>query len=229
MKDTTVMKSWAEDDRPREKMLNLGRHNLSVAELLSIVIGSGSARHTALDLAQMILADHENNLAELSRKSVRQLQTYHGIGEAKAIAIVAAMELGRRRTAGGFITRQTITSSNQVAALFRPRLSDLEHEEFWLLLLDRANQFIKEYQLSKGGVSGTVVDCKLIFKKAIEHTASSVILCHNHPSGNVKPSAADISLTRKIKQAGILLDIAVLDHIVIAADKYYSFADENMI
>jgi len=227
--ETGIIKTWAEEDRPREKLLSKGKHNLSVTELLSIIIGSGTAKKTAFDLAQEILADHENNLAELSRKSVQQLQSYNGIGEAKAVSIVAALELGRRRRKDGFLSRQRITSSHHVAEIFLPRLSDLEHEEFWLLLLDRANHLIKEYHLSKGGVAGTVVDPKLVFKKAVEHTASSIILCHNHPSGNTKPSNADITLTRKIKQAGELLDISVLDHLIIAADQYFSFADEDMI
>lgn len=223
------IKSWAEADRPREKMLNQGRHSLSDSELLAILLRSGSDKETAVELSRRILNSIENDLSKLSRLTVADLSKFKGVGEVKAITIMAALELGRRRRTSEAIQTLKIGSSQDAAAIFSPELSDLMYEEFWILLLNRANHIISKKMISKGGVTGTVVDPKLIFKEAIECTASGIILCHNHPSGNKNPSDADISLTRKLKDAGILLDIQVLDHLIIAGNSYFSFADEGRI
>jgi DNA repair protein RadC len=224
-----TIKSWAEEDRPREKLLSKGRHVLTDAELIAILIGSGSRKETAVELGKRILAEFGNNLNALAKLSVSDLMKFKGIGEAKAISIVAAMELGRRRKETETAKREKITSSKDIFDVFRPQFLDLPHEEFHVLLLNRSNLIIRKEFVSRGGVSGTVVDPKIIFKIAVEHLASSIILCHNHPSGNLKPSDADISLTKKIKEAGILLEIPILDHLIISDTGYFSFADEGMM
>lgn len=223
------IKSWAEADRPREKLLAKGKSTLSEAELIAILIGSGNTEESAVELSRRILNSVGNNLAELGKLDVNDLCKFKGIGEAKAISIIAALELGRRRAEHTVPERESITSSRQAFDMLHPQLADLPHEEFWLLLLNRSNKLIKKHQVSKGGVSGTVVDAKMIFKPALESLASSVILCHNHPSGNRNPSNEDIVLTRKIREAGKSLDISVYDHIIIANDGYYSFADEGLL
>lgn len=223
------IKSWAEADRPREKLLAKGKSALSEAELIAILIGSGNTEESAVELSKKILNSVENNLVELGKLDVNALCKFKGIGEAKAISIIAALELGRRRNEQTTPERESITSSRQAFNLLHPILADLPHEEFWLIFLNRANKVIKKHPVSKGGVSGTVVDAKMIFKPAVEYLASSVILCHNHPSGNRTPSQEDIALTRKIKEAGRALDISIHDHIIIANDTYYSFADEGLI
>jgi DNA repair protein RadC len=229
-KNTLSIKSWAEDDRPREKMLKRGKQNLSDVELLAILIGSGSRKETAVGLSQRILKSFENNLNELGKVSLTELMRFNGIGEAKAITITAALELGRRRQLSGYIDRPQILSSKDGYLCIAPILMDLNHEEFWILLLNRANKVIGKEKISAGGVSGTVVDAKIIFRKTLEVApASSIILCHNHPSGNRNPSQADIDLTKKLKDAGEKLDILVLDHLIIAEDSYYSFADEGRL
>lgn len=223
------IKSWAEADRPREKLLAKGKSALSEAELIAILIGSGNTEESAVELSKKILSSVENNLVELGKLTVNDLCKFKGIGEAKAISIIAALELGRRRNEQTTPERESITTSRQAFNLLHPILADLPHEEFWLIFLNRANKVIKKHPVSKGGVAGTVVDAKMIFKPAVEYLASSVILCHNHPSGNRTPSQEDIALTRKIKEAGRALDISVHDHIIIANDAYYSFADEGLI
>ena len=229
-KQNFTIKNWAEEDRPREKMLLKGARSLSNAELLAILIGSGNAEMTAVDLSKKILNDVENNLQELGRKSIQQLiAQYKGIGEAKAITILAAMELGRRRQTEKALERPQITGSHSVAELFFPLLADLNHEEFWILYLNRNNKVISTEKISQGGVDATVVDVKIIFKRALELLASSIILCHNHPSGNLEPSSHDISITENCKKAGDALGIRVLDHIIIAANNYKSFADDRII
>ncbi len=229
-KNTLSIKSWAEDDRPREKMLRRGKQNLSDVELLAILIGSGSREETAVGLSQRILKSVENNLNELGKGSLAELMRFKGIGEAKAITIAAALELGRRRQLSEHIDRTQILSSKDGYNCIAPILMDLGHEEFWIILLNRANKVIGKEQISSGGVSGTVVDAKIIFRKALEVApASSIILCHNHPSGSLKPSQADIDITKKLKQAGETLDISVLDHLIIAENGYYSFADDGRI
>lgn len=229
LQEKLTIKTWAEADRPREKLLCKGQHILSEAELMAIILGSGSKKLTAVELAQQILKSVNNDLNELGKLSINDLVKFNGIGEAKAISIIAAMELGRRRRESEGLKRDKITSSKDAADIFQSALSDMKHEEFWILLLNRANKIIGKHPISKGGVAGTVVDLKIIFKIAIENLASSIILCHNHPSGNIKPSDADIKLTKKIKESGTLLDISILDHIIIADLSYFSFADEGMM
>jgi DNA repair protein RadC len=222
------IKSWAEEDRPREKLLEKGRQVLTEAELIAILIGSGSRDETAVELSKRILASVGNNLNDLGKLNVIELTKFKGIGEAKAISIVAAMELGRRRKATEIIKRDKITSSKDVYEIMRSLLIDLPHEEFWLLLLNRANFVIKKEMISRGGISGTVVDTKIVFKTAIENYASSIIICHNHPSGNLKPSEADIRITKNIKEAGKLMEIQLLDHLILTESDFFSFADENL-
>ncbi len=223
------IKNWNEDDRPREKMLQKGRIALSDAELIAILIGSGSRNESAVALSQRILASANNNLSELGKRSIADLMQFKGIGEAKAITIVAAMELGRRRRGGEALERRKITSSNSVFEYFQPLIGELPHEEFWILYLNNSNKVIKSGQLSKGGITGTLVDVRLVFKEALQIGAVGIILAHNHPSGTLKPSHADIQLTKKLKIAGDGLDIKVLDHLIVTEKAYFSFADENML
>ena len=229
VKNYISIREWAEDDRPREKLLLKGRQSLSDAELIAILMGSGSRNESAVDLAKRILRDTGDNLVELSRLDVSDLIKYKGVGEAKAISIIAALELGRRRRGAEAIDRKKITSSADVFEYFTALMSDSNYESFYILLLNRANKIIRHVEISEGGISGTVADPKKIFKRALEHNATSIILSHNHPSGSVKPSDADIKLTKKLKSAGEMLDIPVLDHIIIGDEKYYSFADEGII
>lgn len=223
------IKNWNEDDRPREKLLLKGRVALSDAELIAILIGSGSRNESAVSLSQRILASANNNLNELGRLSIPELMEFKGIGEAKAISIAAAMELGRRRRAEEALERRKITSSGSVFEFMQPIIGELPHEEFWILYLNNSNKIIKSVQLSKGGITGTVVDVRLAFKEALQLGAVGIILVHNHPSGTLKPSQADIQLTKKLKTAGESLDIKVLDHLIITEKAYFSFADENML
>jgi len=224
-----TIKSWAEEDRPREKLLLKGRHVLTDAELIAILIGSGSKKESAVELSKRILSEFGNNLNEIAKLSVQDLMKFKGIGEAKAISIVAAMELGRRRKETETLKREKVITSKDIFEIFRPQFMDLPHEEFHILLLNRSNHLIRKENVSKGGISGTVVDPKIIFKIALTHQASSIVLCHNHPSGNLKPSAEDISLTKKIKEAGAFLEIPILDHVIISDMGYFSFADEGMM
>lgn len=229
MTETLNLKKWAEADRPREKLIQQGTNSLTDTELIAILIRSGSREETAVELARNILNKSNNDLSELSRLSVKDLSHYKGMGSVKAITIIAALELGRRRREAEALKKDKISSSKEAALIFQPSLSDLSHEEFWILLLDRANQVITKTNLSKGGLAGTVVDPKIIFKLAIERYASGIVLCHNHPSGNNKPSEADIKLTKNLKQAGDFLEIKIIDHIIIAGNLYYSFADEGIL
>lgn len=224
-----VIKEWAAEDRPREKLSKNGSRSLSDAELIAILIGSGNLDETAVELSRRILASVDNNLNELGRKSIEYLQTYKGIGEAKAITIVAALELGKRRKESEIKNKSKITGSKDVADYFQSMLGDLNHEEFWILLLDRGNKIMDSFRVSEGGISGTVIDVRKILKVAIEKQASSIILCHNHPSGTLQASDADLKITRKITDASKLMDISVLDHVIIGNDKYYSFADEGIL
>jgi DNA repair protein RadC len=223
------IKSWAEDDRPREKLMNKGHSALSDAELLAILLGSGSRNESAVDLAKRILAKAENNLSQLGKMTLADLKAFKGVGEAKAITIMAAMELGRRRKQADRLEREKISGSKDVFEIMEPQLADLPHEEFWIILLNRSNKIIRKECISRGGITGTVADLRLIFKPAIESLATGIIVCHNHPSGNLKPSDADVSLTRKIRDAGALLDIHLLDHLIIVEKAYYSFADEGRL
>jgi DNA repair protein RadC len=227
--DHLSIKSWAEDDRPREKLINKGKIALSDAELIAILIGSGSRNESAVELSKRVLKSCNNSLSELGKKSIAELVQHKGIGEAKAISILSALELGRRRKDTEAYARAKISCSRDAFEVFRPYLQDLPHEEFWIITLNRSNQIIKPYKISQGGIASTIADTRLIFLKAVEDKASSIILGHNHPSGNQNPSSEDHNLTRKIKEAGKILDIAVLDHLIFAENSYYSFADENFI
>lgn len=222
------IKSWAEEDRPREKLIGKGRHILTEAELIAILIGSGSRDETAVELSKRILASVDNNLNELGKLTVQELNRFKGVGDAKAISIIAALELGRRRKNTEIIKREKITSSKDVFEMMKPSMMDLPHEEFWLLMLNRANSVIKKELISRGGVAGTVVDTKIIFKTAVDNHASSIIICHNHPSGNLKPSEADLKITKNIKEAGKIMEIALLDHLIITENGFYSFVDEGV-
>lgn len=223
------IKAWAEEDRPREKLVEKGRHVLTEAELIAILIGSGGRNETAVELSKRILASVDNNLNDLGKLNIKDLVAFKGIGEAKAISIMAAMELGRRRKENGTVKKSKIAASKDVFDIMHPLMIDLPHEEFWLLILNRANLVIKKEMISRGGVSGTVVDTKIIFKSAIENYASSIIISHNHPSGNLKPSEADIRITKTIKDAGKLMEIPLLDHLIITEAGFYSFADEGIL
>ena len=226
---TTTIKTWAEDDRPREKLILKGRNALSDAELTAILISSGNIEESAVDLSKRILSNTNNNLAELSRLNMKDLMKFKGIGEAKALSIIAALELGRRRREQEAINKKQITASVDVFNIFHPILSDIAHEEFWILLLNKANHVIGKFNISVGGLTGTVADPIKIFKQAFEYNATGLILCHNHPSGNIKASDADLKLTQKLKEGGKLLDIPILDHIIIGQEKYFSFADEGIL
>ena len=223
------IKAWAEEDRPREKMLLKGKESLSDAEIIAILIGSGSHEENAIQLAKRILDSVDGNLSELGRRSLKDLMKFKGIGEARAIGIAAALELGRRRQFSDVAQRTSITCSRDVYDIMLPSLIDLPYEEFWILLLNRANHVLGRQRISAGGVAGTVVDAKMVFKPAIELLASSIILIHNHPSGNLRPSQQDIDLTRKLKRAGEALDITVFDHLIVARTGFTSFMDEGIM
>ncbi len=220
---------WAEDDRPREKFLLKGKSALSDSELLAILIGSGSRNESAVQLCQRILASTNHNLNLLGKLSISQLTEFKGIGEAKAIAIAAALELGRRRGSEEALVLDKISSSKAVFVLMHPIIGDLPHEEFWVLYLNNSNKVLYKSQLSKGGLTSTIVDVRLLFKTAFEQNATSIILTHNHPSGKLMASEQDIQITKRIKQASQQLDIALLDHIIITENGFYSFNDQGIM
>jgi DNA repair protein RadC len=224
-----TIKSLAEDDRPREKLIGKGRQALSDAELLAILLSSGNRDETAVQLAQRILRENKNSINELAKLHLNDLKRYKGVGEAKAVAIAAALEIGRRRTDESLEQKIKITSSKTAYDALKSKLSDLPHEEFWVIFMNRRNSIIKTECISKGGVSGTVVDVRLILKPALENLTSSIILAHNHPSGNLRPSQEDIGLTKKIKEAAKLMDITLQDHLILGEQAYYSFADEGIL
>ncbi len=223
------IKSWSEGDRPREKLLHKGKSALSDAELLAIIIGSGNRSESAVELCKRVLKDKEHQLRLLSKMSVEELQDYKGIGEAKAISIVAALELGKRHGNADLPIFPKITSSFDAFKIMKSLIGDLGHEEFWVLLLDNSNKLINKHQVSKGGITGTMVDMRLIFKKALTCGAVAMILSHNHPSGKLKPSRLDIKLTEKIKNAAELMDFKLFDHIIVTEKSYFSFADEQLL
>lgn len=223
------IKSWAEEDRPREKMVARGRSALSTTELLSILIRTGTSKRSAVDLSKDLLAACNQNLNTLAKLNVDELVQFHGIGQAKAITIVAAMELGRRRRSEPAAALPEIHSSQMAYEFILPYLEDLKHEEFWVAYLNKKNRVLRCIPVSKGGISETVVDNRIIFATAIRILASSIILFHNHPSGSPKPSRADHEVTRKISSASLLLDIKVLDHLIIGDQCYYSFGDEGKL
>lgn len=223
------IKNWSQDDQPREKLRDKGKASLSDAELIAILIGSGNKNESAVALSQRILASVDHNLSELGKLSIKQLMAFKGIGEAKAITIAAAMELGLRRRGGEALEKKKIASSVSVFELMQPIIGELPHEEFWIVYLNNSNKVIQKQLLSKGGITGTLVDVRLVLKNALEVGATGLILAHNHPSGTLKPSEADQQLTKKLKNAAESLDIKVLDHLIITEKAYFSFADENML
>lgn len=229
LSEISGIKSWAEDDRPREKLIRKGRQALSDAELIAILLGSGTRNLTAVDVAKNVLSAHGNQLNALGRLGIDDFKKFPGIGEARAISIIAALELGRRRGSEERPVKTKISSSRHIYEFMMPSLSDLDHEEFHVLLLSRSHTVKSRICISRGGISGTVVDQRLIFKPALEQLASAIVLCHNHPSGTLRPSQQDKILTQKIVKSGILLDIPVLDHLIFTDEGYYSFADEGLL
>lgn len=223
------IKDWATEDRPREKLLYRGISSLSDAELVAILIGSGNSKETAVELARRILENVKNNLNELGKLNVEDLKKFKGIGEAKAISIIAALELGRRRNQSSALEMEKITGSNDVARYLRPLLGDLPHEEFWALFLNRQNKIIEKQRLSQGGITSTVIDIRIVLKMALEKHATSLILVHNHPSGNLDASDADRKITRQLKEAATIMDIPLLDHLIITQTGHFSFADEGLL
>lgn len=221
------IKSWAEDDRPREKLLLKGHTSLSDAELIAILIGTGVQNCSAVDLAKNVLALAENNLNKLGRISLKQFQEIKGIGDAKAITLIAALELGRRRQQSDALQEKIVSNSRQAYELISPNISDLPHEEFWIILLNRRNVVLRQRKISQGGLSGTVVDVRQIFQIALQEQASSIILAHNHPGGTLRPSSSDIQITHNIMKAGKILDIPVMDHIIVTPTAYYSMTEQG--
>jgi len=229
MKEYKSIKNWSEDDRPREKLLKKGTSALSDAELVAILLGSGSSKQSAVELAREILDSCNNNINCLGKKSLKDLMKFKGVGEAKAVSIVAALELGKRRKLEDAIKQAKITTSRSAFEYFQPLMGDLQHEEFHVLFLNRANLIIDSLKISSGGTTGTVMDVKLIIKHALDRLAQGIIISHNHPSGNKQPSGADTQITNKVKEAAALMDINLLDHIIIADNDYFSFADDGLI
>lgn len=223
------IKSWAEADRPREKLLLKGKAALSDAELLAIILGSGNESETAVDVAKKLLHSVENSLVELGKKDINALKKFKGIGDAKAISIIATMELGRRRQAENALQKSMIQSSKAAYEVLLPHLADLHHEVFMVLFLNRRNELISKVQMSSGGVSGTVVDTKMILKEAIQKLSSSIILAHNHPSGNISPSEQDKKITKQLKEACKLIDVNLNDHIIVGNQNYFSFLDNGLL
>ena len=223
------IKFLAEDDRPREKFLLKGKSALSDSELLAIILGSGNNEDSAVELARKILASVDYNWQKLSKLSIKDLMKFKGIGEAKAISVAAALEIGRRKAAQEIPEKEKVTSVNDLYKIFSQYLSDLQTEEFWTIFLDQKNHVIYKTQISKGGISGTLVDVRVIFRIAIEHLATSVVVAHNHPTGNLTPSQPDISITRRIKEAGDLLDIKLLDHLIIGENSFFSFSEQGLL
>lgn len=223
------IKFLAEDDRPREKFLLKGKSALSDSELLAIILGSGNNEDSAVELARKILASVDYNWQKLSKLSIKDLMKFKGIGEAKAISVAAALEIGRRKAAQEIPEKEKVTSVNDLYKIFSQYLSDLQTEEFWAIFLNQKNHVIYKTQISKGGISGTLVDVRVIFRIAIEHFATSVVVAHNHPTGNLTPSQPDISITRRIKEAGDLLDIKLLDHLIIGENSFFSFSEHGLL
>ncbi len=228
MEQNFSIKHWAEDDKPREKLMLKGKQVLSDAELVAILIGSGSRSESAVELSKRILASVDNNLNALGKLSITQLTSFKGIGEAKAISIVAATELGRRRRDEEIVELAKITSSKAVFEIMQPIIGELMHEEFWVLYLNNANKVIYKSQISKGGITGTIADVRIVFKIAFEQNATAIILSHNHPSGKLEASDADLKITKQFKLAGNQLTIPVLDHIIITENGYLSFRDKEI-
>jgi DNA repair protein RadC len=225
----TKIKTWAVNDQPKEKILSKGLSALSDAEILSVILGRGTAEKNQLEIARLLLSKVENNLNDLAKLSFQELCSQEGVTKSKALQIVSALEIGRRRNMEEVIQKGKIGSSKDVFDLFHPLIGDLPHEEFWILLLNRAHRFIDKIRISQGGISGTIIDTRLILRNAIENLASGLILCHNHPSGNIQPSDSDRQITEKVKNSALLLDCNVLDHVIIADNSFYSFSDEGIL
>lgn len=223
------IKHWSDDDKPREKLVHKGKSVLSDAELIAILINSGSRSESAVELSKRILASVNNNLNELGKLSIKQLMLFKGIGEAKAVTIAAALEMGRRRSGEEALKITKIGGSRDAFELLRPIIGELQHEEFWILYLNNANKVLHSSQLSKGGLTGTLVDVRIVMKEALQLGAVALVLAHNHPSGTLKPSKADREVTQKLKSASEALDIKVLDHLIVTQRDYYSFADEGLL
>lgn len=223
------IKSWALDDRPREKLMTKGKVSLSNAELLAILIGTGTTKETAVDLAKKILNSVNNDLKHLARKSIEELTQFKGIGQVKAINIITALEVGQRRRYADATKRHCIMDSHSAYELLQPTIGDLPHEEFWALFLSNSNKVLDLQQISVGGLTGTVADVRLIFKKALLLGSTSILVAHNHPSGNTQPSNPDKALTKRLVEAGTIMNIKVIDHLIITELEYFSFADEGLI
>ena len=223
------IKFLAEDDRPREKFLLKGRNSLSDSELLAIIMGSGSRDETAVELARKILASVDNNWHQLSLLTIKDLTKFKGVGEVKAISIATALEIGKRRASQEIPEKPQISSSNDAYQILKFHLAELRTEEFWAIFLNQSNKVIHISQLTQGGINQSIVDIRIIFKNALDHFATGIIVAHNHPSGNLKPSSEDIHMTKKIKEAGVLMNIQLLDHLIITQNSYLSFADENLL
>jgi DNA repair protein RadC len=228
-KNRIPMRNWAEEDLPGQKMLLKGVNSLSDAELLAIIIGTGIKDNSSLEIAKQMLGHSDNNLNKFWRSDFSDLKKFTGIGEKRAIKLLAIFALARRRNESETLSQPKVVSSRDAFEIFHSLIGDLPYEEFWMLILSKANKVLKKVRISEGGVSGTVVDPKKIYKIALDHHSSSLILGHNHPSGNTQPSEADHKITKKIKECGILLDIAVLDHIIVGNEQYYSYADEGIM
>lgn len=227
--ESKSIKNWKEDDRPREKMLQKGTRALSDAELIAILLGSGNRQESAVGLAKRMLEQANQSISALAKYSIEDLQQFKGVGIAKAIGITAALELGKRLRLEKAEELPTIRSSKDVFEIMQPIIGDLNYEEFWVIYLNRSNKPIHKMQISKGGITGTIVDLRIIFKKALQLLSTNIILVHNHPSGNLKPSQADISITKKILKAGKIMDIQLYDHLIVTEKTYYSFANEGVL
>lgn len=224
-----ALKKWSVEDRPREKLIKMGVGHLSNAELIALLLGSGTREMNAVELGRLILTRTDNDLHELGRLSIEDLQRINGIGKAKAIILIAAFELASRKNNCYAREKVVIRNSQSAFEIMQPRLGSLEHEEFWIIILNRAHKVLNNVKISQGGLTGTVIDTRIILKHALDKKATALIISHNHPSGNIKPSEADIGITKKIRDAAELMDITLLDHIIIADHKYFSFADEGMV
>jgi DNA repair protein RadC len=223
------IKTWSPDDQPREKMIAKGKNALSDAELIAILLGSGNTEESAVDLAKHILRDYQNDIYQLGLASIEALKKYKGIGDAKAVTVAAALELGRRRKESSRKEIVVITGSQSAFEVFQPYFQDLSNEEFWILHLNRGNRVLLCENISKGGMAGTVVDPKVVYRRALELQSAAIVVAHNHPSGNLQASQQDIDITKKLVNAGKMLEISFLDHLIIHDNAFYSFADEGML
>lgn len=223
------IKAWAVEDRPREKLISRGISALTDGELIAILISSGNSKESAVELSRRIMDTVHHNLHELGKLNCDELERFRGIGRAKAVTLIAAMELGRRRNQSAALDNGQVKGSKDAANYLRPEIGDLSHEEFWVIFLNRQNKILDKQKLSQGGMTGTVIDVRLVMKLALEKHATSLIFGHNHPSGNLEPSDADRKITRQLKEAAALMDIPVIDHLIVTQSGYFSFADEGIL